>query len=67
MRRVFMLLLTLSALLIPCFGCESKPDPREREDFVDTTDPSAVGGMLDDTRPGAEQGPGAKPAPKTAP
>jgi hypothetical protein len=37
------------ALLFLCFpislvGCgESKPDPQDREDFVDTTDASAVG------------------------
>jgi hypothetical protein len=42
MRRVLVLL-----LLVPLFafvvGCgESKPDPRERADFVDTSDPSTV-------------------------
>ena len=36
------------ALLLLCFplslaGCtKSKPDPRDREDFVDTSDPSLV-------------------------
>lgn len=36
------------ALLLLCFpvsfvGCsESKPDPQDREDFVDTSDPSMV-------------------------
>lgn len=70
MRRVFMLLVTLSALLWPCFGCESRPDPRDREDFVDTSDPSSVGGMLEkDTGPEAEakEEPEAEPAPEPAP
>jgi hypothetical protein len=61
MRRIFMLLLTFSALLMPCVGCESKPDPRDRPDFVDTSDPSKVGGMLPPTTEG-QKGPAQKPA-----
>jgi len=41
MRGVFALLLCL--LLVPYVGCGGgKPDPRDRPDFVDTTDPGSV-------------------------
>jgi hypothetical protein len=67
MRCVFSLLLLLP-LLLPCLGCGSgKPDPREREGFVDTTDPDAImiemGGPAGrgNTRPGGTPPGGAKP------
>jgi hypothetical protein len=50
------------ALMLLCFsislaGCgESKPDPRSRPDFVDTSDPSAV--PAPDAATGAEGGAG---------
>lgn len=42
MRRIFawLMLLPLMFLLIGCGG--GTPDPRDRPDFVDTSDPSAV-------------------------
>ena len=41
MRVVFALILSL--LLLPYAGCGGgKPDPRDRPDFVDTSDPSKV-------------------------
>jgi hypothetical protein len=42
MRSIIALLFVVSLLLLPCAGCAGKEDPREREDFVDTTDPDAV-------------------------
>jgi hypothetical protein len=65
MRRILMLLFTLSALLIPCVGCGGgRPDPRDRPDFVDDTDPDVTAEMLEPTGPqGAEEKPAAeKPA-----
>jgi hypothetical protein len=59
MRRALTLLVAMSALLMPCFGCESKPDPREREDFVDTTDPSALPALEPTTGAPGEAGPAA--------
>ena len=42
MRRIFAWLLLLP-LMFPLMGCgSSTPDPREREDFVDTSDPSTM-------------------------
>jgi hypothetical protein len=62
MRRVLMLLVACSALLTPFVGCgQSKPDPRKRPDFVDTSDPSKVGGMLPPTTEGQKGAP-AQPA-----
>lgn len=55
MRKLLVVMLLVSWCL-PCIGCGGKPDPRDRPDFVDTTDPDTVGGMLDD--------PGAKPEAK---
>ena len=52
-------MLLVLPLLMPCVGCGGKPDPREHEDFVDTTDPDAVGGMLDSATPGEESKPDA--------
>ena len=46
--RLIACMLVMMGLGLPCIGCgESKPDPREREDFVDTTDPSAVMQTMD--------------------
>lgn len=47
MRKLFMFAI-LSMLLVPFVGCGGQPDPREREDFVDTTDPDAAADMLTD-------------------
>jgi hypothetical protein len=42
MRKILLLLILLP-LIIPVVGCGGgKPDPRQREDFVDTSDPSTV-------------------------
>ena len=39
MRTFFALLVSL-VLLVPYAGCSNRPDPRDREDFVDDTDPN---------------------------
>jgi hypothetical protein len=61
-------LLLLLPLLMPCLGCGGgKPDPRDREGFVDTTDPDAImiemGGPAGPgkTRPGPAPPGGAEP------
>ncbi len=42
MRRIFAWLMLLP-LMFPLMGCgSSTPDPRQRPDFVDTSDPSTV-------------------------
>lgn len=59
MRRMATLLLTASLLLVPCLGCGGgRPDPRDREDFVDTTDPDAVLQEMQDTEGGGGEKPG---------
>ena len=61
MRSLFALLLLLP-LLMPCVGCGGgRPDPRDRPDFVDDTDPSMAAETLNaETGPGAAKGePGA--------
>jgi hypothetical protein len=51
-------LLAASLLLVPCLGCGGgRPDPRDREDFVDTTDPDAVLQEMQDTEGGGAQKP----------
>ena len=47
MRRFIALLFLLSTLVI-WSGCGGKPDPRDDPDFVDDTDPSVTGTMLND-------------------
>ncbi len=55
----------LMVLILLCFplsfaGCgQSRPDPRERPDFVDTSDPSAVGDPAPATGAPSETAPGA--------
>jgi hypothetical protein len=50
-------------LVLLCFpmsfaGCgKSKPDPRDRPDFVDTSDPSAIPAPTPATEGGAPPGP----------
>jgi hypothetical protein len=46
--------LIVAALVFP-LGCAREPDPRERPDFVDTSDPSKV---LDTMKPPPGQGGG---------
>lgn len=45
--RVVAVLLILASLGLSCPGCGGKPDPSKSEDFVDTTDPSAVVDQMD--------------------
>ncbi len=57
MRKAFALLLLLACpVLVGCSGEEDKPDPREQEGFVDTTDPSKVMQMPADPNKTAEPG-----------
>ncbi len=47
MRRLLVLLMLLLPVL-PAAGCgQSRPDPRDNPDFVDTSDPDAIGGMME--------------------
>ena len=63
MRSLATLLLAASLLLVPCLGCGGgRPDPREREDFVDTTDPNVALEAMEDTEPGAGGASGAPAA-----
>jgi len=50
MRSLLMLML-LTVCLMPCVGCGGKPDPRDRPDFVDTTDPDVAADMLKEPAP----------------
>ena len=60
MRSVFALLLCF--LLVACVGCGGKPDPRDRPDFVDDTDPSMATELLPGPgQGGAQQQPAQKP------
>jgi hypothetical protein len=66
MRSVATLLLAASLLLVPCLGCGGgRPDPREREDFVDTTDPDAALQEMEETDPDAGGASGAPGAPES--
>jgi hypothetical protein len=40
--RKFVALMLLLVTMAPFAGCETKEDPRERPDFVDTSDPNKV-------------------------
>jgi hypothetical protein len=61
MRSVFALVLSLPLLLLPCAGCGGgRPDPRDRPDFVDDTDPDVTADMLDE--PGGPGAPKKQPA-----
>ena len=64
MRFVVASMLVVSLLLLPVAGCGGRPDPREREDFIDTTDPSSVVDQMDAPAPG---GPAEQPAEKPKP
>lgn len=49
MRSVFVLVISLSLVVLPCLGCGGgKPDPRDDPDFVDTTDPMMIGDLAED-------------------
>jgi hypothetical protein len=52
MRRLLVLILLVPGCLA-CVGCGGQPDPRDRPDFVDTTDPNVAADMLDSDRPAA--------------
>jgi hypothetical protein len=44
MRSIFVLVISLSLVILPCLGCgKSKPDPRDAPNFKDTSDPSMIG------------------------
>ena len=42
MRFIFALLLLCSPMVLAGCAGDSKPDPRERENFVDTSDPTMI-------------------------
>jgi hypothetical protein len=52
MQKILVLLLVLAPACLAVVGCGSKPDPRDRPDFVDTsTNPSAAADALNADRP----------------
>lgn len=46
--RCLYLLTLLGILFVPFVGCGGQPDPQDREDFVDTSDPNVAADMLTD-------------------
>jgi hypothetical protein len=66
MRSLATLLLAASLLVVPCLGCGGdRPDPREREDFIDTTDPDAALQEMEEPGPGGGEPAGAPGAPES--
>lgn len=48
MRSIFVLVISLSLVVLPCLGCgKSKPE-RDEPDFVDTTDPDMIQSLPED-------------------
>ncbi len=65
MRYLFLGLLLVSLVIVPCVGCNSKQDPRDNPEFNDNPEPAAIlegmpGGLGPSTGPDAMKKAGTK-------